>query len=63
MPGNDPPPDFALGGVTLPGRTFASVTPAAVRLQFHPDDSDDAERLVEVLRATMTGRTVDYEIR
>jgi hypothetical protein len=63
MPGNDPPPDFALNGVDLPGRTLVSVTLTAVMVSFHADDGDDAERIVEALRATMTGRTVDYEIR
>ncbi len=60
---NDPPPDFALNGVNLPGRTLISVTLTAVMVSFHADDGDDAERLVEALRAAMTGRTVAFEVR
>lgn len=60
---NDPPPDFALDGVTLPSRTLVSVTLTTVMVSFHADDGDDAERLVEALRAAMAGRTVSYEVR
>lgn len=60
---NDPPPDFALNGVNLPGRTLVSVTLTTVMVSFHADDGDDAERLVEALRGAMTGRTVVFEVR
>ena len=60
---NDPPPDFALNGVDLPGRTFVAVQYATVSLSFHPDDADDAERLTAAVQAAMTGRTVSYVVR
>ena len=60
---NDPPPDYPIGGVMLPGRTFSAVQYTTVSLSFHPDDADDAARLAAEVQAAMPRRTVNYEIR
>lgn len=60
---NDPPPDFVLNGVDLPGRTFVAVQYTTVMISFHPDDADDAERLAAEVKAAAPHRTVSYEVR
>ena len=60
---NDPPPDFVLNSVDLPGRTFVAVQYATILLSFHPDDADDAARIVAAVQSVMTGRAVSYVVR
>lgn len=60
---NDPPPDFVLNGVNIPGRTFVAIQYTTVALSFHPDDADDAARIVAAVQAAMPRRTVSYEVR
>ena len=60
---SDPPPDFVLNGVDLPGRTFVAVQYTTVSLSFHPDNDDDAARLAAAVQAAMPRRTVSYEVR
>lgn len=59
----EPPPPYEVHGVTVPGRTWSQTNTASVVISFHPDDADDAERLVSLVRAAAIGRTVTYEIR
>lgn len=60
---NDPPPDYPIFGVTLPGRTFSATQYTTVVLSFHPDDADDAARLAAEVQAAAPHRTVSYEVR
>jgi hypothetical protein len=62
MPG-EPPPDFVLNGVDLPGRTFVALQYSTIVLSFHPDDADDAARLAAEVQAASRLRTVTYEVR
>lgn len=59
----EPPPPYDTHGVTVPGRTLSSTTLTTVFLSFHADDAGEAESLVERIRESAIGRTVNYEIR